>query len=201
MGFKAGDEKLLMMRRWTGWAFHYYTRRIVSDASKSDFWAEAISVVLRLRAMHRRARSLHTFPRRDAHRGSAYRRRFGSMAAWHVRPGQSDFKGIQPPDHRNHRERMRLSRCPPMKKNMVAYRMSAESNGTAKLLAELARAIADGARFARLSCLDLLDQLPMGGGFIPSAQWVGFIPTFATRKRTIRNALVGSSCSNQPHHM
>ena len=36
MGFKAGDEKLLYAPLdWVG--FHYYTRRIVSDASKEQF--------------------------------------------------------------------------------------------------------------------------------------------------------------------
>ena len=36
MGFKAGDEKLLYAPLdWVG--FHYYTRRIVSDASKEEF--------------------------------------------------------------------------------------------------------------------------------------------------------------------
>jgi len=36
MGFKAGDEKLLHAPLdWVG--FHYYTRRIVSDASKEKF--------------------------------------------------------------------------------------------------------------------------------------------------------------------
>jgi beta-glucosidase len=36
MGFKAGDEKLLYAQlNWVG--FHYYTRRIVSDASKGQF--------------------------------------------------------------------------------------------------------------------------------------------------------------------
>src|SRR6476620_8867401 len=36
MGFKAGDEKLLCAPLdWVG--FHYYTRRIVSDASKEQF--------------------------------------------------------------------------------------------------------------------------------------------------------------------
>ena len=38
MGFKAGDEKLLIAPLdWVG--FHYYTRRVVSDASKEDFRA------------------------------------------------------------------------------------------------------------------------------------------------------------------
>jgi len=36
MGFKAGDEELLYAPLdWVG--FHYYTRRIVSDASKEKF--------------------------------------------------------------------------------------------------------------------------------------------------------------------
>jgi beta-glucosidase len=36
MGFKPGDEKLLYAPLdWVG--FHYYTRRIVSDASKERF--------------------------------------------------------------------------------------------------------------------------------------------------------------------
>ncbi len=110
MGFKAGDEKLLKAPLdWVG--FHYYTRRVVSDASKEKFQTGGAFSGTEIESNSPGGpRSLHALPRRDADGGSAYRRWSGGVAARHVRPGHADLKGIQPPDHRNHRVRMRISR-------------------------------------------------------------------------------------------
>jgi len=52
MGFRPGDEKLLYAPLdWVG--FHYYTRRVVSDASKEQFVRAVSLAVQRLKTIHR----------------------------------------------------------------------------------------------------------------------------------------------------
>ena len=114
MGFKAGDEKLLYAQlNWVG--FHYYTRRIVSDASKEQFLGGGKFSGTEIennspggRDPYTRFRAamptegpltdagLEVWPRGDVR-----------LLVLH-----EGFKGLQPPDHLKHRERLRISRWP-----------------------------------------------------------------------------------------
>lgn len=96
MGFKAGDDKLLHAPLdWIG--FHFYTRHVVSDASKERFLGGGNLSGTEIESNSPGGRDLYTrFRAALPHRGSAYRRRVGSMAARYLRPGYSNFEGVQP---------------------------------------------------------------------------------------------------------
>ena len=69
MGYKAGDDKLMLAPLdWVG--FHYYGRRVVSDASKENFATGGAFSGTEIESNSPGgARSLHTLSRRDADSG------------------------------------------------------------------------------------------------------------------------------------
>ena len=74
---------------WVG--FHYYTRRIVSDASGGASSGSTATSVLRPKEKAARPRSAYSDSCRDADRRAAHRSRPGDMAARHLRPGDADL--------------------------------------------------------------------------------------------------------------
>ena len=109
MGFKEGDEKIIT-RRLTGWAFT--STPAVSLLTRATPAALAgDSAEPRLNRTAASARDPYTgIPGRDADRRATNGLWHGGMATWDLRPGYADLPGIQPSGHRDHRERLRLSR-------------------------------------------------------------------------------------------
>ena len=131
MGFKAGDEKLLYAPLdWVG--FHYYTRRIVSDASKEQFLGGGNLAVLRLRTTHRAGAILTRVsappcPRRARLPTLVWKYGRAACTTWSVRSqGNTTTRSSKSP------RAAAVISMDPMKKKAAAYPTSVASSGTAK---------------------------------------------------------------------
>ena len=88
------------------------------------------------------------------------------------------------PDHRDHRERLRLSRRPDEEQGRVPD--ARRIQWYREMLAELARAIADGARVRAYHAWTLLDNFQWAEGY---TERYGLIYTdFRNQKRTIKDS-------------
>ncbi len=112
MGFRPGDDKIMQAPLdWVG--FHYYTRRIVSDAGGAAKPGAGASFGTEIEQDTATGRDPYTrFHVGDGHRRPPHRGRPRDLAARHLRPRHPHREGVQQPDHRDHRERLQLSRQP-----------------------------------------------------------------------------------------
>jgi beta-glucosidase len=185
MGFKAGDEKLLYAPLdWVG--FHYYTRRIVSDASKERFLGggnfsgtEIESNSPGGRDPYTRFRAampaegpltdagLEVWPSGMYDLVSQISREYNHPI---IEITESGCGYLDAPDEEEH------GRIPD-ERRIQWYR---------EVLAELARAIADGARVRAFHAWTLLDNFQWAEGY---TERYGLIYTdFRNQKRTIKDS-------------
>ena len=185
MGFKAGDEKLLYAPLdWVG--FHYYTRRIVSDASKEQFLGggkfsgtEIENNAPGGRDPYTRLRAamptegpltdagLEVWPRGMYDLVTQISREYNHPVIEITESGCGYLDG--PDEEQNGRI--------PDGRRIKWYR---------EVLAELARAIADGARVRAFHAWTLLDNFQWAEGY---TERYGLIYTdFRNQKRTIKDS-------------
>src|SRR5690242_11096295 len=107
------------------------------------------------------------------------------MAPWHLRPGQPDLERVQPSDHRDHRERLRLPRWA-VRQRERPHTDVRRIQWYRDVLAELARAIADGARVRAYHAWTLVDNFQWAEGY---TERYGLIYTdFRSQKRTVKDS-------------
>jgi len=185
MGYKAGDEKLLLAPLdWVG--FHYYTRRVVSDASKEKFQSGGAFSGVEIESNSPGGRDPYT-------RFRAGMPTVGPLtdAGLEVWPrGMYDLVTKISKDYNNPIIEITESGCGYLDEP------DGELGGRVpdvrriqwfkETLAELARAMADGAKVRAFHAWTLLDNFQWGEGY---TERYGLIYTdFRNQKRTIKNS-------------
>jgi hypothetical protein len=139
---------------------------------------------------------------RDPHtRFAAHAGRSGNLAAWHLRPGYTNHTRIRSSDPRDHRLRLLLhgyalrkgTRPSPVERRTAFFRAT---------LAELARAIADGAKASSFDAWSLMDNFEWTDGY--SQRYGLTYGDFRDEKRTVKDsglwsARVAASSRSTPH--
>ena len=138
------------------------------------------------RRHRQRPRSLHPVQRHHAHRRPAHRRRPRDLPSGHLRSRHPHLPRVQPPHHRDHRERLQLPRHPRRPARRPAVPDDRRIRFFRNELTQLARAIADGARVRSFHAWSLLDNFEWADGY--SERYGLTYVDFRTQKRTPKNS-------------